>query len=109
MQHPELGIGGGSRLCDGLDLAQDALGQVLDGDTAAGGLGGEELGVNLVEGRKIRDVGQEASGLDHLVKAAAAGFQNSADVLAALLRLCGDATLPLLSPTVTKRGIWRTQ
>ena len=22
---------------------------------------------------------------------------------------CGDATLPLLSPTVTKGGIWRTQ
>ena len=104
MQHPEPGADGGSRLCDGLDLAQDALGQVLDGDAAAGGLGGEELGVDLVERRKIRDVGQEAGGLDHFVKAAAAGFQNGADVL----QLCSAcAAMPSgMVPSAGFTGFW---
>ena len=44
-----------SALGDGLDLAEDALGQILHSDAAAGRLGNEELGVNFVECCKISD------------------------------------------------------
>ena len=81
---------GSLRLCHGLDLAQDTLGQILDGNAAAGGLGGEVLCVDLVEGGKVGDIGQEAGGLDDLVVAGTGGFQDRAHVLAALLGLGGD-------------------
>ena len=47
---------GGNRylnLRDGLDLAQDALGQILDGYAAAGRLGDKVTGVDLVKGGKV--------------------------------------------------------
>ena len=72
-------------------LSEDALGQVLHGHAGAGGLRGEILGIDLVEGGEIAHVGQEAGGLEHLVEAGAGGFQDGAHVLAALLRLGGDA------------------
>lgn len=74
-----------------IDLAEHALGQVFYGHAAAGGLGGEILGVHLVESGKVGDVGQEAGGLDHLVEAHAGSFEDSAHIAAALVSLCGDA------------------
>ena len=50
---------GSLRLCHGLDLAQDTLGQILDSNAAAGGLGGEVLCVDLVEGGKVGDIGYD--------------------------------------------------
>ena len=76
---------------DGLDLAEDALGQFLHGHAAAGGLGGEVLGVHLVEGGEVAHVRQEAGGLHHALEGDAGGLQNGAHVLAALVRLGGDA------------------
>ena len=78
-------------LCHGLDFAQDTLGQILDSNAAAGGLGGEVLCVDLVEGGKVGDIGQEAGGFDDLVVAGTGGFQDRTHVLAALLGLGGDA------------------
>ena len=79
------------QLSGSLDLAQDVLGQGLDGHAAAGGLGGEVLCVHLVESGKIAHVRQEAGGLDDLVKAAAGSLEDGANVLAALLSLSSDA------------------
>ena len=79
------------QLSGSLDLAQDVLGQGLDGHAAAGGLGGEVLCVHLVESSKIAHVRQEAGGLDDLVKAAAGSLEDGANVLAALLSLSSDA------------------
>ena len=76
---------------DGLHLAQNALGQFLHSHAAAGGLGSEELGIGLVEGGEVAHVRQEAGGLDHVFKAHTGSGQNGAHVLAALLRLSGDA------------------
>ena len=78
-------------LSDGFDLAQDTLGQGLDSHAAAGGLGDEVLGVDLVELSEIAHVSQEAGGLKDLLKAGAGGFQDGAHVLAALLSLGGNA------------------
>ena len=78
-------------LCHGLDLAQDTLGQILDSNAAAGGLGGKILCVDLVEGGKVGNIGQEAGGFDDLVVAGTGGFQDRTHVLAALLGLGGDA------------------
>ena len=50
---------------DGLDLAEHALGQLSHGHAAAGGLGGEILGVHLVEGGEVAHVRQETGGLHH--------------------------------------------
>jgi len=82
---------GSLRLCHGLNLAQDTLGQILDSNAAAGGLGGKILCVDLVEGGKVGDIGQEAGGLDDLVVAGTGGFQDRTHVLAALLGLGSDA------------------
>lgn len=76
---------------DGFHLAQNALGQFLHSHSAAGGLGGEELGIGLVEGGEVAHVRQEAGGLDHVFKAYTGGGQDGAHVLAALLGLGGDA------------------
>lgn len=55
------------------------------------GVGGEILGVHLVEGGEVAHVRQETGGLHHALQSDAGGLQNGAHVLAALLRLCGDA------------------
>ena len=60
---------------NGLNLAQGALGQILHRHAGAGGLGGEVLGVHLVEGGEVGDIGQEAGGLDHLVEAGTGGLR----------------------------------
>ena len=89
---------------NGLNLAQGALGQILHRHAGAGGLGGEVLGVHLVEGGKVGDIGQEAGGLDDLVVAGTGGFQDRTHVLAALLGLGGDASGTVPSAGFT--GIW---
>ncbi len=94
----------GLPLCSGLDLAEDALGQGLYGHAGAGGFRGEELGAGLVEGGEIAHVGQEAGGLEDLVKTAARSGQDGPRVLAALLRLGGDARGT--SPVAGATGIW---
>ena len=81
----------GLQLRDGLDLAQDILRQLSDGAAAPGGLAGEELGIDLVEGGEIAHVRQEAGGLDHPAKVRARGLQNGGNIAAAALRLGGDA------------------
>ena len=83
----------GKNLClsDGLDLAEHALGQVLHRHAAAGRLGGEVLGVYLVEGGKVGNVGEEAGGLDHLGEAHARSLKDGTYIAAALVCLCSDA------------------
>ena len=74
-----------------LDLAQDVLGQGLDGAAAPGRLAGEVLGVDLVEGGEVGHVGDEAGGLDDLGQVGAGGGQDGGHIAAALLGLGGDA------------------
>ena len=76
---------------NGLNLAQGALGQILHRHAGAGGLGGEVLGVHLVEGGKVGNVGEEAGGLDHFVEAHARSLKDGTHVAAALVCLCSDA------------------
>ena len=76
---------------DGFDFTQHALGEGLDGDTAAGGLGNEILGIDLVEGGKIIHIRQKTGGFEHLGEIRAGGFQNSAHFAAALVSLGFDA------------------
>ena len=98
--------GGGSILLfrgNGLNLAEDALGQILHRHAGAGGLGGEEFGVDLVESGEVTHVGQKAGGLEDLAKANAGALQNGTHVLAALLRLAmPSGTAPVAGST----GIW---
>lgn len=75
---------------DGFDLAEDALREGLHNDATAGGLGGEVLCIDFVEGGKIAHVSQEAGGLDYVVKGSAGGLQNGADVFTALRCLGSD-------------------
>ena len=79
------------KLGNGLDFAEHALGQGLDGYAGASGLGDEVLGIDSVEVSKVAHVCQKADGLDDVLKLGAAGLQNGLDVFAGLLRLGGDA------------------
>lgn len=76
---------------NGFNFASHTFGQSLHRHAGTGGLGGEELGVDFVEGSEIAHIRQEAGGLDDPVKAGARSFQNRTYILAALLRLGGDA------------------
>ena len=84
-------------LGDGFDLAQDALGKRAHRNAGARGLAGEVACVDLIEHAEVAHVGEEAGGLDDLLRAASCGLQNGHDVLAGLLRLgldpLGDAAV----------------
>jgi len=64
-----------------LDLDVDALGQLLDGNTAPGGLvAGEVLLVHAVHAGKVGHVGQENVDLDDLVERAFGGLEDCSKV-----------------------------
>ena len=76
---------------NGFDFASHTFGQSLHRHAGTGRPGDEKLGVDFVEGGEIAHIRQEAGGLDDPVKAGAGSFQNRAYILAALLRLGGNA------------------
>ena len=76
---------------DCFDFTQNVLGQSLHCAAATSGLADKILCVHFVKCGKVVHVGDEAGGLDHVLIATAGSSQNSAYVLAALLRLSGDA------------------
>ena len=91
MQTASLQTGKNLCLSDGLDLAEHALGQVLHRHAAAGRLGGEVLGVHLVEGGKVGNVGEEAGGLDHLVEPTPAASRMAPTLRQLWSASCSDA------------------
>ena len=77
--HPEKEL---LHLGDELDLAEDVLGKGLDRDAGAGGLAGEVLAIDGVEGAEVAHVGQEADGLDDVLETEAVLLQQSLQVAA---------------------------
>ena len=81
-------------LGDEFDLDESALGQVLNGEGAASGVGcREELGIDLVHGTEVGDLAQEHSGLNDVAQVEALALEDGAGIEQALISLFLDASL----------------
>ena len=81
-------------LGDEFDLNEGALGQVLDGEGAASGVGcGEELGIDLVHGTEVGDLAQEDGSLNDVAQVEALALEDGAGIEQALIGLFLDASL----------------
>jgi len=79
---------------DEFDFDEGSLGQVLDCEGAASGVGGGEvLGIYFVHGAKISNVAQEYGGLYNIVEVEALALQDGAGIFQTLVGLFLDAAL----------------